>query len=130
MHATHRDTPSAQDAARLAAALPARTTQDLHDVALSLLGALLDGGLGAEQATALAVAQVQRLSSDLGGSAIYIPKGLLARLMQRDRQIYDAFDGRNYRALARRYNITEVRVRSIVAAARAEEMEQRQGTLF
>ena len=123
--------PSAADAALLAAALPARTTPDLHDVALALLAALMDaGGMDAQHAAPLVAAQVQRLSADFGGTALYIPKGLMAQITQRNRQIYAAFDGRNYLALSLRYGLTEVRVRRIIAAARAEDMAQRQGSLF
>ena len=51
----------------------------------------------------------KRLVSVFGGLSIYIPK------MARDEQIREEFDGYNFKELAGRYGLTEVRIRSIVS---------------
>lgn len=122
-------TLTAQDAAQLDALLPAALTQDMRDVALALFATLLDGGAPAAGAARLAAAQVQRLSDELGGHAVYIPKGLLVRLAERDRAIYAAFNGANYRQLAAAHGITEMRVRQIIDACRRADFAARQQSL-
>ena len=122
-------TLTAQDAAQLDALLPAALTQDMREVALSLFSALLDGGATAQHAARLVAAQVQRLSDELGGQSVYVPKGLLVRLAERDRAIYAAFTGTNYRQLAVAHNLTEVRVRQIIDACRRADFDARQQSL-
>jgi len=50
-----------------------------------------------------------------GGISIYIPKADKLERAERDKNIREEFDGWNYRELAVKYNLTEVRVRSIVS---------------
>ncbi len=109
--------------------LPPETTPDMREVALTLFAALLAGGAPVAGAAQLASEQVQRLSDELGGRAVYIPRGLLVRLGARDREMVERFNGRNYRELARQYGLTEVRVRRIISSARALRMAQAQGKL-
>ena len=46
----------------------------------------------------------------------------------RDRAMWDEFRG-DYRAMAQKYGITEMRARQIIDAARREELARRQGRL-
>lgn len=50
-----------------------------------------------------------------GGTEIYVPKldGFLRA--ERDARLRDEFDGYNFRQLAKKYGLTDVRIRSIVA---------------
>lgn len=57
----------------------------------------------------------KRLVSVFGGLSIYIPKADAWERMARDEQIREEFDGYNFKELARRYGLTEVRIRSIVS---------------
>lgn len=109
--------------------LPPELTPDMREVALTLFAALLDGGAPAAGAAQLAAEQVQRLSDELGGSAVYIPRGLMVRLGARDREMVARFTGRNYRELARDYGLTEMRVRRIISSAYAERIAKAQGKL-
>ena len=52
----------------------------------------------------------KRLVSVFGGLSIYIPKADAC-----DEQIREEFDGYNFKELAGRYGLTEVRIRSIVS---------------
>ena len=57
-----------------------------------------------------------RLAQCFGGMRIYIPKfdGLVRN--PRDARIRAEFNGRNHRALARQYNMTETAIRNILRA--------------
>ena len=57
----------------------------------------------------------KRLVSVFGGLSIYIPKADAWERMARDEQIREEFDGYNFKELAGRYGLTEVRIRSIVS---------------
>jgi Mor family transcriptional regulator len=50
-----------------------------------------------------------------GGEGIYIPKAEKVRRAARDRAIRAEFNGKNHRELARRYGLTVVWIRAIVA---------------
>ena len=57
-----------------------------------------------------------RLSRDLGGMRIYIPKIEKLVRIQRDMRIRKEFTGFNHRELARKYHMTESWIRQIVRA--------------
>lgn len=57
----------------------------------------------------------KRLVNVFGGLSIYIPKADAWERMARDEQIRAEFDGYNFKELAGRYGLTEVRIRSIVS---------------
>lgn len=71
-----------------------------------------------------------RLAAHWGGQNLYFPKGSSIKLGERDRQIYDDFNGSNHHELARKYDITLVWLYKIVKAARKEEISRRQGDMF
>lgn len=89
------------------------------------LSADLPADLGCAE---LAFALTERLREELGGQQHYLPRGRVD-LSERDREIGEAFTGRNLRELVRRYGLSEVRVRQIHAAYRAEQIARRQGRL-
>ena len=60
----------------------------------------------------------KRLVNVFGGLSIYIPKADAWERMARDEQIRAEFDGYNFKELAGRYGLTEVRIRSIVSEMR------------
>lgn len=133
---------TAAEAAVLDALLPEALTSDMREVAHCLYAAqvLQDGRCGQRELDAswlaalqamaeLALAQLQHLVAEIGGRAVYLAKGVAVHLSARDRELCAAFNGRNYQELARRYDLTEMRVRQIVSAWRAEQFAQRQGRL-
>lgn len=78
------------------------------------------------QAFAAAVlVQVQYLCTEMGGASIYLAKGVTVALSARDRQMCREFRG-DYKVLARKYNLTEMRVRQIVDAWQREMFLARQ----
>lgn len=133
---------SANEAAVLQAHVPDGMTPDTAEVAWCLFEVIAsadarsgtrepDGAWLAEldKMAALAMAQTLHLLRELGGRAIYLPKGVALRLNARDREMIGKFRGNNYLALAREYDLTEMRVRQIINAWRAERFAQRQGRL-
>lgn len=57
----------------------------------------------------------KRLMATYGGVSIYIPKADQFERAARDGRIRAEFDGYNFRALAQKYGLTEVTIRSIVS---------------
>ena len=133
---------TAAEAAVLDAQLPAGLTEEMKDVAFCLFEAmaLMDARLGQErpdqgwinvlEAMAnVAVRQLQHLADKKGGKAIYLAKGLAVYLSARDLAMCAEFRGNNYDVLAKKYDLTEMRVRQIVSAWQLERFRSLQGTL-
>lgn len=81
------------------------------------------------QLALLALRQTERLSTEIGGAALYLNKGIRYRATLRDRDMYERFNGRNYDELARAYGLTSMRVRQIISAMLADDLARRQGKL-
>ncbi len=69
----------------------------------------------AEFAAIIGIENFKQLVRTFGGTAIYIPKADGLERNSRNDEIRDEFSGYNYRELARKYNLTEVSIRGIVA---------------
>lgn len=102
----------------------------LQDMADKAAVFLVGEGLPDDRAREVGRKLAEHIRQEWGGQMQYIPKGMLFELSQRDMEIFEKFRGDNYSQLAREYDLTEVRVRQIVNAVRAEEMRKRQGGLF
>jgi Mor family transcriptional regulator len=85
--------------------------------------------LGEARLAELVLDQVDRYSAEEGGSSFYVMKGLRFRLSQRDRRIVDEFTGNNIEQLAAKHGLSDMRIRQILAAARAEHIARNQGRL-
>lgn len=133
---------TAAELAVLEAMLPDKMTADMRDVAVCMFEALVlldarcgqptPGGdwLGQLQTwTTQVMAQMQHIANEVGGTAIYFAKGLAMHISTRDRELYAKFNGHNHRELAKAYNITETRVRQIIAAIERERFLARQNKL-
>ena len=110
---------TAAEAAVLDAQLPAGLTEEMKDVAFCLFEAMAN----------VAVRQLQHLADKKGGKAIYLAKGLAVYLSARDLAMCAEFRGNNYDVLAKKYDLTEMRVRQIVSAWQLERLRSLQGTL-
>lgn len=124
----------------LEAMLPDGLTPDMRDVAVCLFEApvLADPRCGqsptkndwGDQLRAwanLAMMQLQHLANQKGGVVMYLAKGVTAHLSARDRKMCAEFRG-DYKVLARKYKLTEMRVRQIVDAwQRAQYLDRQQG---
>ncbi|MCB1765375.1 MAG: hypothetical protein KDJ22_04815 [Candidatus Competibacteraceae bacterium] len=90
----------------------------LADIA-QLLRLRLNGHFSADQADALALAQVEDLRTVFGGSLVYLPKGQDYERKTRDAALYQEFTGHNHLDLARRYKLTVTQIYDIIARVRA-----------
>lgn len=77
----------------------------------------------------LALALTEAVSSQLGGANFYMHKGVSYRLSKRDRQIMAEYNGNNAHLLARKHNLTDMRVKQIVAAYEEASFLEKQSTL-
>ena len=134
---------TAAELAVLEAMLPEKMTADMRDVAVCMFEALVLLDVRAGQAapagdwlaqlqtwSTQVMAQMQHIANEVGGTAIYFAKGLAMHVSTRDRELYAKFNGHNHRELAKLYDITETRVRQIIAAIERERFLQRQGNLL
>lgn len=130
------------ESAVLDAALPQGMTESMRDLAWCLFEALalLDDRAGQAQPSgawldrlhALAdavAAQVRHVAAELGGRPIYLARGVAVGLSARDERMCAEFRGNNYRQLAQKHGLTEMRVRQIVDAWQREQFARRQGKL-
>jgi Mor family transcriptional regulator len=90
---------------------------------------LLKHGLKKPQAQVVAFESVEGIRSDLGGAFLYINKGVSYELSLRDREIWEEFDGKNYFELSKKHKLSEMQIRNIINAIRAQELAKRQGSL-
>lgn len=81
-------------------------------------------------AAEVAMSVAEHVRKNIGGVATYIPRGINYELTLRDREIWAEFKGDNYHELARKYDVTEMRVRQIVAQAMRIDKARRQQNLF
>lgn len=76
-----------------------------------------------EDKHALAINVAEEVCDELvgewGGRQVYIPRGLLARMAERNRQIIAEFNGKNHRELAKKHDRSEMRIRQILQAIMA-----------
>ncbi len=75
-----------------------------------------------------ACVQAEHLSDEIGGQMWYIAKSSAAS-GERNQRIYAEFNGRNHQQLAKKYNLTQMRIYQIVAAMQDDEFARRQGKL-
>ena len=87
-------------------------------------------GVSAEELQDLTMGIVEDIRFEVGGRDLYVPKGHLFELSQRDELIYQKFKGNNYYQLAREFGLTEVQIRSIVKRGRIRDLARRQGSLI
>ncbi len=101
--------------------------EKLRDVARTLFVGLLDLQQGQTplQAAHLALELTEGLSQELGGDQFYMHKGTRYRLTARDREIVAEYKGWNINELAKRHNLSDMRIRQIWAAHVAEQRQEK-----
>lgn len=94
--------------------------------------ACLIGELKMEKGRARAVAKkvARHITDNWGGQLIYIPKNHFGQLSERDKQLYEEFNGRNHAALSRKYKLTVQQVYRIVKEVGMRERAKSQSDLF
>lgn len=97
---------------------------ELHGV---ILERLKKRGIDAPE---LALETVLDIGEYMGGMQVYLPRGDRLRLQIRDMKIWNEFNGRNVKTLARKYDVTEKTIYEVCAKMRKLEIAKRQPDLF
>ena len=74
-----------------------------------------DRGAPLQELAQVALEQVRTLCLQMGGQQIYLPKGINVAATEVARAICREFDGRNYKELAAKHDLSQSWVRQIVA---------------
>lgn len=85
---------------------------------MSILGGIQTDDLNEvwqQIATIIGIDNVKKLMDSYGGAYLYIPKSDKLDRAERNERIKADFNGYNFRELAKKYHLTEVSIRSIVA---------------
>lgn len=78
-------------------------------------------GVAEGDALQIAVECGEDVREEWGGiGSIYIPKGAAKKHRNRNAEIWAGFTGNNYVELGRRYGLSEMRIRQIIAGIRRE----------
>lgn len=93
----------------------------LLKVATAIQRELEETGIQSKDARKVALRVVEMIRHENGGTEVYIPKGVALTLIQRDWQIWEEFDGTNYSALAREYQLTTRQIRRVIVRCRKEK---------
>ena len=84
----------------------------------------------AELAKQIGIEVAGHIAQMWGGEVIYIPRNLILLLSERDRKIFNEFNGTNHRELARKYNVSMQWIYQIVKRVTKEEIARRQFDMF
>ena len=102
----------------------------LEHLGTAVVETLVANGIHATLARDCGRAAAERVRRDFGGLQMYLPLGRVWQLTQRDREIYDAWNGgKHYVGLAQQYGISERHLRRIIEKCREEDRAKRQGQL-
>lgn len=101
----------------------------LTDIADHVAHVLASHNVDAELAEQAGQALADHLSEAWAGSTVCFPKDHHYKLTKRDLEIYHKFTGRNHRALAQRFDLTENAIYRIVKRAHRLEIDRKQGKL-
>lgn len=82
------------------------------------------------QAALIARKAARHVTNNWGGQIIYIPKNHGSQLSERDRKIWQEFNGKNHAALARKYHLTVQQVYNIIRSQGARERAKNQSDMF
>lgn len=102
----------------------------LDDVSAHAKEVAKNHGLDDEVAEQIGFAVADRLAENWGGQLINIPKNHLYKLAQRDLEIYNKFNGRNYAALAREYKMGVRGMYKLIERVHKRESARTQPDLF
>ncbi|AWX15214.1 transcriptional regulator [Mergibacter septicus] len=83
-----------------------------------------------ESAREIGIEIAQAISKNWGGSVVYIPRNLIFRLNERDRKIFNEFNGKNHRELAKKYGVSMQWVYTIIKRINKQEIAKRQFNMF
>ncbi|EPE65159.1 Mor transcription activator family protein [Pasteurella multocida] len=95
-----------------------------------LLTKVKSNEFNSELAKQIGIEVASHIAQSWGGGVIYIPRNLVLLLSERDRRIFNEFNGSNHRELARKYNVSMQWIYQIVKKVTKEEIARRQFDMF
>lgn len=108
-----------------------RAAELIVDLEAQVAACLVSVSAVDKQAARITAKQVsQYLAKHWGGQLIYFPKNHYGQLSERDKAIWQKFNGKNHAELAREYDLTMQQIYKIVKAAAAAERAKNQQDLF
>lgn len=122
----------AEQLAFLEKSLPEGMHPTLREMATSIYLHLVEDSalvesLGCDRLASLALGLTDRICLENGGGSFYLPRGIAGFLSARDREIFAAHNGRNLRELARKYNLSDMRIHQIIKAVQLKNRQQNKG---
>lgn len=87
-------------------AIPEKTPEILVSLQNTIKVVLEEKQIPPDQAEEIAVIIYEKISSEWGGSMLYIPKSTNNLLCRRNEKILSEFDGANHAELARKYHVS------------------------
>lgn len=106
-----------------------RAPEYLANLMENTKGVLIKNGIAEELASKFSREISKQMCEQWGGQLIYFPYWLREELSERDRKIYDEFNGNNHQALSRKYHLSIQAIYRIINFVRNEEILRRQATL-
>ena len=108
-----------------------RAAELIVDLEAQLVACLVSVSNVDRQSAKVTAKQVaQHISKHWGGQLLYIPKNQAGQLSERDRAIWQKFNGTNHAALAQEYQLSMQQIYNIVREAMAHERAKNQQDLF
>lgn len=102
----------------------------LADLAKHTVVAAKEFGINEELAENLGMIVAMKISQSWGGLNVYMPKALELFACEREKQIYNEFNGVNHAYLAKKYNLSLQWIYKIVKKVQKEEINKRQYAMF
>lgn len=102
----------------------------LADLAKHTVASAKEFGLCEELAENLGMIVAMKISQSWGGLNVYMPKALELFACEREKQIYNEFNGVNHAYLAKKYNLSLQWSYKIVKKIQKEEVNKRQIDMF
>ena len=104
--------------------MPERRHELFEDLVTFAQQRLIEYGLQTSAADVIANALVDHVADHWGGQVISFPKDHLRKLCQQEVEIYHQFTGKNYGALALKYEMSERGMRKLITRVQARLAKQ------
>lgn len=102
----------------------------LSDLASHIVAIAKEFGLNDDLAENIGMMTAMKISHSWGGLVIYIPKATKLFVCEREKQIYNDFNGVNHAYLAKKYELSLQCIYRIVKRVQKEEVNKRQIQMF